>query len=113
MFKKLLACFALMFTSGLCAQTLPQGGTPLFSQPVLDALSIGNNTKGTAEKVPFKGEANREGLKLTTLVNAANPWDVQVDAVVPVAVKKGDVIYAEFWMKAAESHVESGEASSE
>jgi endo-1,4-beta-xylanase len=113
MFKIFLACFALMFASGLCAQNLPQGGIPLFSQPVLDVLSIGNNTKGTAEKVSFKGEANREGLKLTTLVNAVNPWDVQVDAVVPVAVKKGDVIYAEFWMKAVESHAESGEANSE
>jgi len=113
MFNKIFACFVFLFTSGLYAQNLPPGGTPLFPQPVLDALSIGNNTQGKAEKISFAGQPNREGLKLTTLVSAANPWDVQVDAVVPVAVKKGDVVYAEFWMEAVDTHVESGEASSE
>ncbi len=113
MFIKFFACLSLMFTSCLYAQELPSGGVPLFTGPVLDALSIGGNTKGTAEKTSFVGEPNRKGLKLTTLVNAANPWDVQVDAIVPVAVKKGDVVYAEFWMRAVDTHVESGEASSE
>ncbi len=113
MFKNIFFCFTMLFSSNLYAQDLPPGGTQLIPAPALDALSIGTNPKGAAAKVPVDGQAFKEALKLTTLVNNANAWDVQAEAPVPVAVKKGDVVYAEFWMRAVESHVESGEAGSE
>ncbi len=109
----LLACIALLFPAFLSAQAAPPGGKSLFQQPGIDALTLGNNAKGKAEKVSVDGQSFKEALRLTTLESSTNPWDVQVEATISQAVTTGDVLLAEFWMRAAQTNVESGEASSE
>ncbi len=113
MIKKLLACLILLLPAGLLAQTAPPGGQSLFSKPGIEVLNLTNKDKGTAEMVPVEGQSFQQALKLKTLAASTNIWDVQAEAPVPVAVKAGDVVLAEFWMRAVETSVESGEASSE
>jgi GH35 family endo-1,4-beta-xylanase len=113
--KKSLLLFALLcsiLTVPAGAQEAPAGGQSLFSKPSLEAIQL-NGKKGTLDKVPVTGQNFKEALKLTTLEATENPWGVQVDAPVDFPVHKGDVVLAQFWMKADESHVESGEAQSE
>ncbi|HEY5037754.1 MAG TPA: endo-1,4-beta-xylanase [bacterium] len=103
----------LLVPISLFAQVPPPGGKSFYSQPGLDVLTYAKNDKGKVEKMPVFGQPFKEALQLTTFESTANPWDVQVEATVPQAVKTGDVILAEFWMRAAETKVESGEANSE
>ncbi|HTC21094.1 MAG TPA: endo-1,4-beta-xylanase [bacterium] len=112
MFKILAACFILLFPASLRAQAAPSGGQDLLAQPGIDQLKL-DGSKGTLEKVPVTGQSFAQAVKLTTLESTTNPWDVQVEAVVSQPVKAGDVVLAEFWMRAAQTSVESGEASSE
>lgn len=114
MLKNLSLCLALILPFPLFAQTPPPGGKSLFDKPGLDALHLnGTADMVTMEKVPVEGEPFKEAVKLTTLKSGDTPWSVQVDAVCTSPVKTGDVILVQFWMRAAQTHVESGEAKSE
>ena len=114
MLKKYFLFLVLLLPIPLFAQA-PQGGKSLFpQQPALDALKlIGQTEKGKMVKVPVEGQSFQEALKLTTLQASDTPWGVQVTAAVPTPLKAGDVILAEFWVRAVETKVESGEANSE
>src|SRR5580658_6674684 len=105
MFKILAACFILLFPASLRAQAAPSGGQDLLAQPGIDQLKL-DGSKGTLEKVPVTGQSFAQAVKLTTLESTTNPWDVQVEAVVSQPVKAGDVVLAEFWMRAAQTSVE-------
>jgi endo-1,4-beta-xylanase len=112
--KKLILGLVLLIPFPLFAQEPPPGGKPLFDHSVLDSLAASKvGDKGKVEKIQVEGQPFKEALRLTTLQTTTNKWDVQVDAAVPVAIQSGDVILAEFWMRAADSKVESGEAKSE
>ena len=111
--QKTHCLFRLFGSRFLIRPGSPSGGQPLFSVPVIEALKITNKDKGSAELVPVEGQAFQQALKCTTFETTTNVWDVQVETPVPVPVKTGDVILAEFWMKADKTSVESGEASSE
>ena len=114
MLRKLLLCLAFILPLPLFAQTAPPGGKSLFDKPGLDALQLdGDKGMGTMEKVPVTGQAFKQAVRLTTLKTGAMPWSVQVDAVCTSAIKTGDVILCQFSMRAADTHVESGEAKSE
>src|ERR1035438_1146228 len=111
MVNKILLAWLLLFPTALFSQT-PPGGKDLIPQPALDSIRL-DGDKGSMEKVSVPGQPFQQALKLTTFEDTENPWTVQVEAVVPVAVKTGDVLLAEFWVKADETHVEKGEANSE
>ncbi len=114
MLKKLALCLALVLPLPLFAQTAPPGGKSLFDKAGLEALQLdGDKSMGTMEKVPVTGQAFKDAVVLTTLKTGTNPWSVQVDAVCTSAVRTGDVILCQFSMRAADTHVESGEAKSE
>ncbi len=114
MLKKILFCSILLFPFRLFAQEAPSGGQAVFSKPVLDILaSVGLGQKGKSEKIQVQGQPFQEALRLTTFQATTNKWDVQVDAALPVPIQQGDVMLAEFWMRAAQSKVESGEVQSE
>jgi len=111
--RRLILAFLLLLSPlSLLAQTPPAGGESLFAKPGLDSLQL-DGDKGKMEKVEVTGQAFKEAVKLTTFTATQNPWTVQVEAPVALAVKTGDVVLAEFWMRAAETNVESGEANSE
>lgn len=90
----------------------PSAGQDLFPGPVIDWLGIVGD-KGGMERVPVSGEPFKEALKLTTYEAVFEPWNLRAEAVLPVAVKKGDVLLAEFQMRGAETRVEKGEACGE
>lgn len=112
MLKTLSALLALLLTSPVLAA--PPAGKSLFPKPGIEMLQPTNKADlGKAEIIPVTGQPFKTALRLTTLQASANPWDVQVNAAVPVAVQNGEVMLAEFWVRAAETKVESGEANSE
>jgi len=112
MLKKFSMFFALLLSFPLFAA--PPAGKSLFPKPGIEMLAPTNQADlGKVEKVTVVGQPFKEALRLTTIKGSANPWDVQVNAAVPVAVQTGEVILAEFWARAAETKVESGEANSE
>ncbi len=113
MFKKLLLSLVLLIPAVLEAQQAPAGGSALFPEPAIEALQITDKDKGGVELVPVEGQVFKRALKCTTTQNSEKVWDVQAEAPIPVALEAGDVILAEFWMKADQTSVESGEASSE
>ncbi len=113
-FILLLACAALLAPNQASAQAAPPGGQALFSKPGIDLLLVGDlDGKGTSAKVPVEGQPFTEALRLTTLKETSMKWEPQVDAAIPVETKLGDVILAEFWMRAVQGKGESGEAQSE
>lgn len=113
MLKTLSACLAFLCVSFLFAQT-PPGGKSLFPKPGIDMLPVGKQgDKGQSEKIKVEGQPFKEALRLTTYQATANKWDVQVDAPISIATQSGEVILAEFWMRAAQTKGESGEAKSE
>jgi GH35 family endo-1,4-beta-xylanase len=113
MLKKMLLGFALVLPAVVFADA-PPGGKSVFSRPVLDTLLLGGQEgAGKAEKVKVEGQPFQEALRLSTFQSTPSKWDVQVQAVLPVPVKAGDVMLAEFWMRAVQTQGESGEAASE
>ncbi len=94
---------------------IPAGGESLFPKPGIDMLPVGDLGKGygTSEKVQVEGQPFKEALLLTTLKETSQKWDVNADCPIPQATFQGDVILAEFWLKATQSRVESGEAKTE
>jgi GH35 family endo-1,4-beta-xylanase len=104
---------ALMAPVAAFAVDLPEG-TPAFPAPALDALVFsGGESAGKLEKVKVEGQPFQEALRLSTFELTLNKWDIQAQAPLPVAVKKGDVLLAEFSMRAVQTQAESGEALSE
>jgi GH35 family endo-1,4-beta-xylanase len=67
------------------------------------ALALGKtNPHGVAEYVETKGAPGFEkALRLTTRKAAENPWGFQTHAKCTAAVKKGEVMLAVFWARAA------------
>jgi GH35 family endo-1,4-beta-xylanase len=110
--KKLILSLALSFPLGLLAQSAPPGGQPLLAQTGFGGFNLTNSAKGKAEAVSVEGQPFTSAIRLTALVETANVWDIQYETPVPAALQAGDVILAEFWMKADDAHVESGEAKS-
>src|SRR5581483_10643510 len=111
--RKVLVCFCLLAVP-LLAQTAPPSGQLLFQGRALEALQFGGEDgTGGMDRAPVQGQEFNECLKLTTSKVTSNPWDVQVYARVPEALKNGDVLLAEFWARAVDTNVESGEAKSE
>lgn len=114
MIKFLPLWLAFLLPFPLPAQTAPPGGKSLFDKPGMEAIQLGGAMdKGKLEKIQVQGQTFKEALRLTTLATTTDPWGVQVDAVVTKPVKAGDVVLAQFWMRAAQTNVESGEANSE
>jgi GH35 family endo-1,4-beta-xylanase len=113
MIKNLMVCLALLIPASLLAQQAPSGGESLFSKPAIGLLTLTNNLKGKTETIQVEGQPFHEAVRFTTVESTVNIWDVQAITEVPVEVKAGDVVLAEFWMRAANTSVESGEAKSE
>src|SRR5581483_7191490 len=104
--RRLILAFLLLLSPlSLLAHTPPAGGESLFAKPGLESLQW-DGVRWKMEKVEVTGQAFKEAVKLTTFTATQNPWNVQVEAPVALAVKTGDVVLAEFWMRAAETNVE-------
>jgi len=101
-----LACL----TMPLCAQT---SAADLFAgQNPLEALGYrgpgAGAVRGTAERVATQGQGFTEALRLATLAlpdnaTGADEGVVRVHSTGRLAVAKGDLILAEFWIRCAES----------
>ncbi len=113
MLKILFACLSLFVSIPSFAQA-PPGGKSMFPKPGIDVLPLGKQgVKGESEKVKVEGQTFKDALLLTTYQSTPNKWDVGVDAPVPLATQSGEVILAEFWMRAVKTQGESGESKSE
>ena len=89
-------------------------GTSILPASGIESLTLQGDTQLAERKlIEVQGQPFTKGLSLRCLGGAANPWAVQVTARNATAIAAGDVLLASLWLRAAESHVESGEAQSE
>jgi GH35 family endo-1,4-beta-xylanase len=114
--RSFLALMTLLLAGPLSAQA-PPGGKSMFEKTGQEALKYGYKEgfqqNGKVEKVKVEGQSFKEALRLTTLATSENPWDIQVHAICSQPIAAGDVLLAEFWVRATDTKVEIGEASSE
>lgn len=99
--------FAAVDPATLKGVDLLPGG--VLSLKVGNDASLGTATAVTADASTGSGQA----LRLETLKEAANPWDVQASAKIAAAVSKDDVCLASFWIRTQGSRLESGEAETQ
>jgi endo-1,4-beta-xylanase len=108
----LLGIFNVLCASEAPGQTrsnLPAGKSVL---PVdaIDALLLGGSQKqlATTQTIPITGQAFQNALRISVKPGATAEWNVQLQIPVKVAVKKGDVLLAHFWMRCEESMTGDG-----
>ncbi|MAX27100.1 MAG: hypothetical protein CMJ19_21605 [Phycisphaeraceae bacterium] len=84
---------------------LPSGGVTQFK---LNAKS----DKAHVKVVPVTGQTFNRAIQATTLVRPAKAYELQVLCPIAQPVKKGDVLYATFWMRSLASEDETGDGVS-
>ena len=99
-----VSVFADMAAQDVRFKKLPEGKE--ISPPrALEGMALAlakTNVHGVAEYVEVKDAPGFEkGLRLTTQKVPTNPWGFQTNAKCAVAVKKGEVMLAVFWARAA------------
>ncbi|MES2201671.1 MAG: endo-1,4-beta-xylanase [candidate division FCPU426 bacterium] len=99
-----------LMTASSAAIALPTGKDLLPPDGLFAMTFKGDSASGKVSKV---GTGKKDALRLETLIDVADPWDVQAQAVLASKVEKGDRILATFWMRGVRSRAESGEASTE
>ncbi len=77
------------------------------------SLAVANKAELGAATPVTAGAEGPDTLRLETLAEAANPWDVQASVKTTAAVAKDDVILASFWIRSLSSRLESGEAETQ
>ena len=91
----------------LAAPRLPTGGVPVVASEGL--ILQGQAAYGTVERVPVAGQAFASAVRVTTSKAAPNEWEFEVGTDATVAVKKGDVLFAQVWVRALKGQPETGE----
>ena len=66
-----------------------------------------------ASYIPVTGQPFDSALNLVTVGPFANAWDAQVQASINLAINRGDVLLASFWVRCEKSLLESGECKTE
>lgn len=77
-------------------------GTALLSSHPFDTI-IGPGPGGTATPITVANEPFTSAIRLETLQQPKNAWDTQIVIPTIVAVKKGDTLFATFWMRVERS----------
>ncbi|MFG0249027.1 MAG: hypothetical protein ACF8OB_09090, partial [Phycisphaeraceae bacterium JB051] len=84
---------------------LPAGGVTQFK---LNAKT----EKAHVKMVPVTDQTFNRAIQATTLVRPAKAYELQVLCPIAQPVKKGDVLYATFWMRSLSSEDETGDGVS-
>ncbi|WP_404423588.1 endo-1,4-beta-xylanase [Nibricoccus sp. IMCC34717] len=101
--SKLWLLVAACFTLLACARavSLPSGGTPLFSGDLPSQFGFGPPADlATRTVVSVSGPPATQGWRISTLKDAKNQWDVELNATLPRAFSKGDRAVVVFWARA-------------
>jgi endo-1,4-beta-xylanase len=114
--SRILTLLLALAASAAPAQSIPQGGLPVFpGDPLAALVLVGNQTAlGKAELVPVTGPLPAgatftQALRLTTTAQAESAWSVQVAAPCPVKVGLEETLYVDFWIRSVSGGTESAE----
>jgi GH35 family endo-1,4-beta-xylanase len=114
-FSYLLTGFLLLPSLFAAERPLPPGGVSLLTGDTIASFKLMANPAivAPAEVVPVEGQPFRQALRLRTLAKTATPWDAQLYAATAAPVHAGDVLFARFYLRGAESKAETGSGSTE
>ncbi|MFO1528239.1 MAG: endo-1,4-beta-xylanase [Kiritimatiellia bacterium] len=108
----LLACLSVLHVAAEGNLNPPSGGVPLLgADPLARLRARGEGPQaGSAVRVAATGAPSGEVWRLTTLRPPQSPWNLQLVATTTAPVRKGDTLWLRFFLRAVESHAETGEA---
>ena len=109
--KTFLAGLLLLLPLGLRADTpLPAGGVPLLPVDSLSGL-LPATPDGNVKIVPAPGQPFAQALSIATPPpTPAFPWGLQYGVPTSAPVKKGDTLFASFWMRTTQTQTGYGRA---
>ena len=87
---------------------IPAGGTPMVPAGATIAFS-GTPEQGKGETVPVTGQPFATAQRFQVSVKPANTWAIQATVDSPGVLKKGDVLFASFYVRAVQGQRETGE----
>ncbi len=91
---------------------LPDGGVDMAAAVEFADVGLGNRSAADAqlERIHPEGAPADWGFRVRTLKQPRLHYHIELRAPLTGAIRKGDTVFAGFWMRTAESSVESGEA---
>jgi GH35 family endo-1,4-beta-xylanase len=109
MIPRFFACL-LAGLPTVCLSAAPGGGSPVIpaGTAAFQLLSDGDHS-AVAGLVPVTGQPFATAWRVETKIQPANPWKVQLYTRSTAPVKRGDVLWARFFLRCTASRQESGE----
>jgi GH35 family endo-1,4-beta-xylanase len=105
--KSIIIIFALLSFASAAA---PDGGLPLVpAEPAAFTFVSEGPKQALAEIVPVAGQPFDSAWRVEVLAQPPDPWKVQLTTLSTAPVKRGDVLWARFFMRCTASRQESGE----
>ena len=101
----LLHCFCLQ----AFAAVAPEGGESLLSPGIESFRFVRDVETAEASIIEVADQPFTRAWKVETKVQPANPWKVQLVAFSSAGVRRGDTLWARFFLRCAASREESGE----
>ncbi len=105
--KSIALLFALLSFASAAA---PDGGLPVVPEEPAAFTFVSEGPKqAVAEIVPVSGQPFANAWRVEVLAQPPNPWKVQLVTRSGAPVKRGDVLWARFFLRCTASRQESGE----
>jgi endo-1,4-beta-xylanase len=109
MILPILTCIAATLAPAIL-RAAPVGGTPVIeANPAVFEFHSRGSSNAAAEIVPMTGLPFASAWRVETKAQPANPWDFQLVAASSAPVKRGDILWARFFLRCTASRQESGE----
>jgi GH35 family endo-1,4-beta-xylanase len=105
--KSIVIFFTLLSSVSAAA---PDGGLPLVpAEPAAFTFLSEGPKQALAEVVPVAGRPFEKAWRVNTLTQPPDPWKVQLTTLSTAPVKRGDTLWARFFLRCTASRQESGE----
>jgi hypothetical protein len=105
--KSIAFLFVLLSFASAAA---PEGGLPLIpAEPTAFTFDSDGPQQALAKVVPAEGQSFENAWRINVLAQPPNPWKVQLVTRSAAPVKRGDVLWARFFLRCTASRQESGE----
>ena len=105
--KSIVFLFALLSFASAAA---PGGGLPLVpAEPAAFTFVSDGPQQALAKVVPVTGQPFENAWRIEVLAQPPNPWKVQLVTASIAPVKRGDILWARFFLRCTASRQESGE----
>lgn len=108
----LSVCAAIFAHAGAAALDFPEGGAVMIQQePASISLGGGSADLARLDTIAPDGVDASWGFSVATSEQPRFHYSIEAKVPVETGMRKGDTIFASFWMRATDSSIESGEAT--